>query len=96
VYERTEFRELEPVAIALGRGRRRLPMTPGAAHGVDSLVLALKWRFDPDAARDLTGGYELRLSEDCFGIDIADGRLKTQRGLAEVPDAIIETDPREA
>jgi hypothetical protein len=62
-------------------------------HGVDSLVFALKWGFDPDAARDLTGSHELRLAEDCFQIHIADGGLKTQRGHAETPDAIVETDP---
>jgi DNA-binding HxlR family transcriptional regulator len=95
VYELTDFgRELEPVVIALGRWGRRLPMQPGAAHGIDSLVLALKWRFDPHAARGLEGTYQLHLDEDRFGIEIADGRIETERGEVDEPDAIIETDPK--
>jgi DNA-binding HxlR family transcriptional regulator len=94
VYELTDFgHELEPIVIALGRWGRRLPRPPGAAHGVDSLVLALKWRFDPDAALGLSGSYELHLAEDRFRIDVADGRIETQRGDAAAPDVIVETDP---
>jgi DNA-binding HxlR family transcriptional regulator len=91
VYELTDSgHELEPIVIALGRWGRRVPMPPGAAHGIDSLVLALKWRFDPDAAGDLSASYELRLAEDRFRIAIADRRIQIQRGDAEAPDAIIE------
>jgi DNA-binding HxlR family transcriptional regulator len=94
VYELTDFgRELEPIVIALGRWGRRLPAPPGAAHGVDSLILALKWRFDPEAARGLTGSYEVRLAEDRFRIEVSDGRIEVQRGEARAPDAVIETDP---
>jgi hypothetical protein len=81
---------------ALGRWGRRLPTPPGAAHGVDSLVLALKWRFEPDASRDVRGSYELRLAEDRFRIEVADGRIEAERGDAPAPDAIIETDPENA
>jgi DNA-binding HxlR family transcriptional regulator len=95
VYELTDFgRELEPVVIALGRWGRRLPMLAGAAHGIDSLVLALKWRFDPQTAGDLEGIYELHLDDDRFGIEIADGRIETERREVDEPDAIIETGPR--
>jgi DNA-binding HxlR family transcriptional regulator/putative sterol carrier protein len=94
VYELADLgRELEPVVMALGRWGRRLPMPPDAASGVDSLILALKWRFDPDAARGLSGSFELRLAEDRFRIEIGDGRIETRRGDAEAPDVIIETDP---
>lgn len=94
VYELTELGyELEPIVRALGRWGRRLPMPPGAAHGVDSLVLALKWRFEPSAAGDLEASYQLRLAEDRFRIEVADGRIETERGDAPAPDAIIETDP---
>jgi DNA-binding HxlR family transcriptional regulator len=95
VYELTDFgHELEPVVIALGRWGRRLPMPAGAARGIDSLVLALKWRFDPHAAGGLEGTYELHLNDDCFGIEIADGRIETERREVDEPDAIIETGPR--
>jgi DNA-binding HxlR family transcriptional regulator len=94
VYELTDSgQELEPVVRALGRWGRRVPKRPGAAHGVDSEVLALKWRFDPEAAGDLSAGYELRLADDRFRIEVADGRIETRRGEAEAPDAIIETGP---
>jgi DNA-binding HxlR family transcriptional regulator len=94
VYELTDSgRELEPIVMALGRWGRRVPIPAGAAHGVDAEVLALKWRFDPEAAGDLSASYELRLAEDRFRIDVADGRIETRRGDAEAPDAIIETSP---
>jgi DNA-binding HxlR family transcriptional regulator len=94
VYELTEFGyELEPIVRALGRWGRRLPMPPGAAHGIDSLVLALNWRFEPSVASDLEASYELRLDEDRFRIEIVNGRIETDRGDATAPDAIIETDP---
>ena len=94
VYELTDFgRELEPILAALGRWGRRLPARSDAAIGPDSLVLGLKWQFDPDLARGLSGTLELRLAEDRFRIEIADGRLETRRRDAEAPDAIIETDP---
>jgi DNA-binding HxlR family transcriptional regulator len=95
VYELTGYgRELEPIVMALGRWGRRLPHQPGTAHGIDSIVLALKWRFDPERARDLSASYELRLADDRFQITVGDGRIKTQRADAEAPDAVIETDPR--
>jgi DNA-binding HxlR family transcriptional regulator len=95
VYELTDYgRELEPIVMALGRWGRRLPHQPGAAHGIDSIVLALKWRFDPERARDLSASYELRLADDRFQIIVGDGRIETQRADAEAPDAVIETDPR--
>jgi DNA-binding HxlR family transcriptional regulator len=94
VYELTDSgHELEPIVVALGRWGRRVPTQPGAAHGVDSLVLALRWRFDPETAGDLSASYGLRLAEDRFRIEVADGRIKTQRGDAEAPDAIIEAGP---
>jgi DNA-binding HxlR family transcriptional regulator len=94
VYELTDDgRDLEPIVIALGHWGSRVPTRPGAVHGSDSLVLALKSRFDPDAARGVDGSYELRLATDRYRIAIADGQLTARRGEVEAPDAIIETDP---
>jgi DNA-binding HxlR family transcriptional regulator len=94
VYELTDDgRDLEPIVIALGHWGSRVPTRPGALHGSDSLVLALKSRFDPDAARGVDGSYELRLATDRYRIAIADGQLTARRGEVEAPDAIIETDP---
>jgi putative sterol carrier protein len=61
--------------------------------GVDSLVLSFRTMFDQRAAEGLAARYELRLGEDRFRAEIADGRFEIPRGSADRPDAIIETDP---
>jgi DNA-binding HxlR family transcriptional regulator len=93
VYELTEDgRDLEPVVAALGHWGARVPTRPGAVHGRDSVVLALQWRFDPDAAGDLAGSFELRLDDDRFEIAVGSGRIAVRRGELDAPDAVIETD----
>ena len=94
VYELTEWgMELEPVIVRLGRWGARSPSKPrDAALGVDSLALSFRTMFDPLAADGLTASYELRLGEDLFRAEVADGRFEIARGGAEQPDAIIETD----
>ena len=93
VYELTDDgKDLEPTVIALGHWGGRVPTRPGAVHGSDSIVLALKSRFNPDAARGLDGSYELRLATDRYRIEISDGQLTARRGEVEAPDAVIETD----
>jgi DNA-binding HxlR family transcriptional regulator len=94
VYELTDDgKDLEPIVIALGHWGSRLPTRPGAVHGSDSLVLALKSRFDADAARGVDGRFELRLATDRYRIEVSDGQLSARRGELEAPDAVIETDP---
>jgi DNA-binding HxlR family transcriptional regulator len=95
IYELTERgQELEPVILALGRFGSVAPFPPGEAKiGVDAVVLALKTLFAPSAADGLRASYELRLSDQHFGLRVQDGRLDVARGGAESPDATIETDP---
>jgi DNA-binding HxlR family transcriptional regulator len=95
IYELTERgRQLEPVVIALGRFGSVAPFPPGDARiGVDAVVIALKSLFDPAGADGLDASYELRLGDQRFRIEVADGRLDVARGGAAAPDAIIETDP---
>lgn len=95
VYELTDWgMELEPVIIRLGRWGARSPRKPrDAALGVDSLVLSFRTMFDPRAAHDLGASYELRLGEDVFRAEVADGRFQIERGYADRPDATVETDP---
>jgi DNA-binding HxlR family transcriptional regulator len=94
VYELTDWgRDLEPIVTALGRWGRRLPPQPGAVHGVDSLILALKWRFDPEPAGRLRASYEVHLAEDRFRIEVGDGQIGVSRAEADAADAVIETDP---
>jgi DNA-binding HxlR family transcriptional regulator len=95
VYELTERgRQLEEVVVALGRFGSVAPFPPGDAQiGVDAVVIALKSLFDAAAADGLSASYELRLGEQRFALDVADGRLAVQRGGAPAADAVIETDP---
>jgi DNA-binding HxlR family transcriptional regulator len=94
VYELTDDgQDLEPIVIALGDWGARVPTRPGAVHGSDSVVLALKSRFDPGAAGGLSGRYELRLADDRYRIEVSEGGITARRGELEAPDAVIETDP---
>jgi DNA-binding HxlR family transcriptional regulator/putative sterol carrier protein len=94
VYELTDWGlELEPVIVRLGRWGARSPLKPRDAQlGVDSLILSFRTMFDARAAEGLGASYELRLSEDRFRAEVADGHFEVVRGVAERPDAIIETD----
>ena len=60
---------------------------------MDAVVIALKSLFAPAAADAQAASYELRLGEQRFRLDMADGRIEIARGSAPAPDAIIETDP---
>ncbi len=95
VYELTDWgEELEPVITRLGRWGARSPsLSHDAVIGVDSIILALRTMFDPHAAGGIGASYELRLGEDRFRVEVADGRLEVVRGVADRPDATIETDP---
>jgi DNA-binding HxlR family transcriptional regulator len=96
VYELTEWgRELEQTVISLGHWAARSPSGPAsdAPVGVDSMILALRSRFDADAARGLHARYELRLGEDRFGIEVGSDGLEVARGSVERADATIESDP---
>src|ERR671915_909443 len=96
VYELTEWGlELEETVMSLGRWAARSPTPPSDApiRSADSIVLALRARFDPGAAHGLRARYELRLGEDRFRIEVADDRLEVARGVADQVDATLETDP---
>jgi DNA-binding HxlR family transcriptional regulator len=96
VYELTAWGlELEQTVLSLGRWAARSPTPLGDAPIVsaDSIVLALRARFDPGAAHGLRAGYELRLGEDRFRIEVADDRIEVARGEAQHADATIDADP---
>ena len=95
VYELTAWgHELEPIVVAIGHWAARSPTPPSAApiRSADSVILALRARFNPDAAHRLRAEYELRLGEDRFRIEVADDQLAITRGDADHPDAIICSD----
>ncbi len=91
VYELTEWgRELEPVVTKLGAWGARSPIAPESQEiGPDSIVLALRSLFDPEAAGEIEGVYELRLGDERFRVEVADGELDLGRGGAEEPTAKI-------
>jgi DNA-binding HxlR family transcriptional regulator/putative sterol carrier protein len=95
VYELTDWgRELEDTVLSLGRWAARSPSGLSAAPiGADSIILALRERFDAGAARGLRAGYELRLGEDRFRVEVADDAIAVARGGAERADATIDADP---
>jgi DNA-binding HxlR family transcriptional regulator len=95
VYELTEWgRELEATVMSLGRWAARSPAPPSSApiRSADSVMLALRARFDSRAAHGLRAVYQLRLGEDRFWIHVADDQLELARGDAHRADATIETD----
>jgi DNA-binding HxlR family transcriptional regulator/putative sterol carrier protein len=94
VYELTAWgRELEPIVLALGVWAVRSPSFPDDCPvGVDSVALALRSLFNPDAAEGLNARFELRLDDDRFRLQIAAGAIEVDRGQADDPDAVIETD----
>lgn len=91
VYELTEWgRELEPVVTKLGAWGARSPVPPDSREiGPDSIVLALRSLFDPAAAGELDATYELRIGDETFHVEVADGELNLGRGSAEGPAASI-------
>jgi DNA-binding HxlR family transcriptional regulator/putative sterol carrier protein len=95
VYELTDWgRELEEIVISLGHWAARSPagLSDGPI-GADSMILALRSRFDTGAAHELRARYELRLGEDRFRIEIAGDELDVARRDADQTDATIDTDP---
>jgi DNA-binding HxlR family transcriptional regulator/putative sterol carrier protein len=96
VYEMTNWGlELEEIVMSLGSWAARSPTPPSGAPIVsaDSIILALRARFDPGAAHGLHASFELRLGEDRFRIDVADNEFNVARGDAQQADATIDTDP---
>ena len=94
IYELTEWgRDLEPVIIELGKWGVRSPTKPPDAElGVDSLILSFRTMFDPERAADLDARYEFRIGEDRFRAEVAEGEFEIERGVADDPDATVETD----
>jgi DNA-binding HxlR family transcriptional regulator len=94
IYELTELgTELEPVVMALGHFGSLLPVPAGEpVMSFDAHILSLRTLFDPALAQDLRARVELRLGEQRFRAEVADGRFEIERGDASSPDAAIVTD----
>ena len=94
VYELTDWgRELEHVALALGRWGARAPMSPeGTTMSVDAFLVSLTTLFDPERAQDLAFRAELRLGGERFRARVTDGRFVVERGEDPGADAIVTTE----
>lgn len=95
VYELTEYgKELEDVLLRLGLWGARSLGEPRADETVsaDSLMLALRATFRPEAARGLKASYELRLGEIVFNVRVDKGKLEVSKGPLPDADLTLETD----
>jgi hypothetical protein len=83
------------VLHALGRWGSRVPLPEEPAPlSPDALAVALKTMFDPAAATDRTGLYELRFGEHAFTVRLHAGELDVARDGAQAGAGAvgIETD----
>jgi DNA-binding HxlR family transcriptional regulator len=96
VYELTEYgRQLEDVLLRLGLwGAQSLGAPrPEEILTVDSLILALRATFRPEAARGLEASYELRLGEIVLHARVKGRILEVAPGPLADADLTIESDP---
>src|SRR2546428_9882818 len=83
VYELTEYgQELQDVVLRLGLWGARSLREPRPEDIVtpDSLILALRATFRPEAAGDLRASYELRLGDIVVYARVDHGTLETREG----------------
>jgi DNA-binding HxlR family transcriptional regulator len=84
---------LEPVVLELGRWGSQAPFP--SEHGElspDSLALALKTTFSPEAAGSLALAVALVVDGHPFAVRVADGQLALAHGTTEHPDLAITAD----
>jgi hypothetical protein len=92
VYELTTYgRELEEVVLRLARwGAQSLGAPrPGEIVTADSMVMALRTTFHPEAARGLHLGYELHAGDVVIHARIEDGTLAAAAGPLTNADLVI-------
>lgn len=96
VYELTEEgKDLEDAVLALGRwGARRLGnVRQDEIITVDSMTMAMRTIFRPEAAAGLQAGYELRLGDIVLGLQVDGADLDVTEGSLPNPDLVIEAGP---
>jgi DNA-binding HxlR family transcriptional regulator len=94
-YELTEYgRELDDIIFRLGLwGAKTMPEArPDDIVTADTLLLALRSTFRPEAARGLRAGYELRLGEIVVHARVDHGALEIDEGPLPDADLVLETD----
>ncbi|KMS90656.1 winged helix-turn-helix transcriptional regulator [Prauserella rugosa] len=97
VYELTEYgADLEDVVLAFGRWGARSLGEPGPDEILtpDSMVMALRSTFRPEAAREHPDvRFELRLGDVVVHADVASGAVTAAVGESPAPDLVIESGP---
>ncbi len=96
VYELTDAgRELEEAVVTLGKwGAKRLgDPREGEIVTEDSLAMAMRTTFRPDAAKDDTIAYEFHVGDIVFHANVDRGALDVGRGALKDPDIVIEAGP---
>ena len=96
VYELTEYgQELDGIVMALGRwGAQRLgEPCPEDIVTEDSMVMAMRSTFHPEAAVGRTDRYQLNLGPIVLHLDVDNGNLQVGKGEAPDRDIVIETGP---
>jgi DNA-binding HxlR family transcriptional regulator len=92
-YELTEYGQaLEEVVIGFGRWGSAVLDAPRPEDVVtaDSLVMAMRGTFQPEAARGMLVSFELRLGENVVNIRVNDGKLTVGKGPLPGADAVLE------
>jgi len=96
VYELTEYgQELEDAMIRFGRwGAKSLgDPHPGEVVTPDSMAMALRSTFRPEAADGVRAGYELRLGDVVVNARIHDGTVEAAAEPLPGADCVIEAGP---
>jgi DNA-binding HxlR family transcriptional regulator len=96
VYELTDYgSQLDDAVMRLGLWGAQSLGEPGPDEIItpDSMTMALRSTFRPEAARGLNVRYELRLGEIVLHARIANGRLTVAEGPLADADLVIEAGP---
>lgn len=94
IYEVTEYgRELEDILLRLGRwgGRMLGEPRPEDIFTESALVMALRSTFDPERARRVRLGFELRILDFVVHARIDNGTLSTGVGPLPGADLVVES-----
>lgn len=95
-YELTEYgAELEEIVLRLGRwGAKTLgDPRPGEVVTVDSMIMALRTIFRPEAARNARVTFELRMGDIVIHARVNEGNAHVAKGPAPHADLVIEGGP---
>ncbi|MEO3889493.1 winged helix-turn-helix transcriptional regulator [Nonomuraea sp. B5E05] len=93
VYELTDYGlQLQPALIALGRwgARTMTEPRPGEIVTAESVAMAFRTTYRPEAARDSIIGYEVRMGGFILHLQITDGALTVGVGSHPAPDLVVE------